>query len=39
MKEVVMWVWNGSWWTPLVGALYLSVILAIILGPFHITKH
>lgn len=33
MKEVVDWVWNGPWWTPLIGALYLAVLLGIALSP------
>ena len=33
MKLVVDWVWNGPWWTPLVGALYLAVVLSIALSP------
>ena len=33
MKDVFDWIWNGPWWTPLVGALYASVILGIALGP------
>ena len=34
MKVVVDWVWNGPWWTPIIGALYLSVLVSIAFGPF-----
>ncbi len=28
-----MWVWNGPWWTPFIGALYLAIIVSIVFGP------
>ncbi len=33
MQQVVNWVWTGPWWAPLIGALYLSILLSIALGP------
>lgn len=33
MKLVIDWVWNGPWWAPLAGALYLAVFISIALGP------
>ena len=33
MKVVIDWVWNGPWWTPLVGAVYLAVFFSIALSP------
>ncbi|MHB9025902.1 MAG: hypothetical protein ACYC7E_17315 [Armatimonadota bacterium] len=33
MQTVINWIWTGPWWTPLVGALYLSVLLGIALSP------
>ncbi|MDO8683222.1 MAG: hypothetical protein Q7N50_07050 [Armatimonadota bacterium] len=38
MKLVIEWVWNGPWWTPLVGAIYASVIIAIVTGPLQTFK-
>ena len=34
MKEVITWVWSGPWWAPLIGAIYLSVLLGIAFAPF-----
>jgi hypothetical protein len=33
MKIVIEWIWNGPWWTLLVGAFYAAIILAITFGP------
>lgn len=33
MKLVIAWVWNGPWWAPLVGALYLAIFIAIAFSP------
>ncbi|MDR3688106.1 MAG: hypothetical protein P4L46_01920 [Fimbriimonas sp.] len=33
MKHVVDWVWNGEWWTPIIGAFYLSILVSIAFGP------
>ncbi len=33
MKIVFEWIWNGPWWTPLVGAIYAAVVLTIALAP------
>jgi uncharacterized membrane protein len=33
MKAVIDWIWNGPWWAPLVGAVYISAFLGIALGP------
>jgi uncharacterized membrane protein len=33
MKIVIDWIWNGPWWTPLVGALYVSLLVSIAFGP------
>ena len=34
MKPVVDWIWNGPWWAPFVGALYISILVGIAFGPF-----
>lgn len=33
MKLVIDWIWNGPWWTPLIGAIYAGILLSIMLGP------
>jgi len=32
MKDVLYWIWYGSWWTPFIGAIYFSVLLSILFG-------
>lgn len=33
MKLVVDWIWNGPWWAPLIGAIYLSILIGIAFAP------
>ncbi|HEY3283767.1 MAG TPA: hypothetical protein VGN26_15985 [Armatimonadota bacterium] len=33
MRVFVEWVWNGPWWAPIPGAVYVAVLLGIALGP------
>jgi hypothetical protein len=35
MRLVITWIWNGPWWAPLIGAVYASVMLGIIVGPLN----
>lgn len=32
MKFVLDWIWNGPWWAPLIGAIYASVLLGILVS-------
>ncbi len=32
MKDVIYWLWYGPWWAPLVGAIYLGILLSIAFG-------
>ncbi|HEY3415917.1 MAG TPA: hypothetical protein VGM23_03440 [Armatimonadota bacterium] len=33
MQSVINWIWFGPWWAPLIGALYLAVLLSIAFAP------
>lgn len=33
MKPVMDWIWNGPWWAPFVGAIYISILVGIAFAP------